>query len=467
MLYNIVLRNVRKRYEYEELVKIFLHEDEYEIYALEQKVQGVFITEKQLEKEIEALDNCLYFSLEGETKEAKNRLKGEIFDCLSEITGIRPPWGSLTGVRPVKLCGMLQNPFKELTSDYRVSPHKAEEICKIYDYQQKMLNKCDERTIGMYIGIPFCPTRCLYCSFTSNQPSGDAVDRYLEALIKEIRYCGKKIKEQKLKVESVYIGGGTPTTLDETQLERLLKTVSESIDTDNLAEYTVEAGRPDTITRGKLAVLHSYGVGRISINPQSMKEDTLNLIGRSHSPEDIRRAFREAVKSGIPVINADLIAGLPEETPEDFRRSLNEVVSLGAENITVHSLSVKKASRLIEKDPDYHFRSRDTVTEMIDIADEILTGRGYVPYYLYRQKHMSGSLENVGYCRDDTLGIYNIRIMDESQSMLACGAGAISKRYYPEENRIERVADVSNYEIYIERIDEMIERKEKDFFNWR
>ena len=162
-----------------------------------------------------------------------------------------------------------------------------------------------------------------------------------------------------------------------------------------------------------------------------------------------------------------MIAGLPEETPEDFRRSLNEVVSLGAENITVHSLSVKKASRLIEKDPDYHFRSRDTVTEMIDIADEILTGRGYVPYYLYRQKHMSGSLENVGYCRDDTLGIYNIRIMDESQSMLACGAGAISKRYYPEENRIERVADVSNYEIYIERIDEMIERKEKDFFNWR
>lgn len=467
MLYNIVLRNVTKRYDYEELVKMFLHNDEYEIHALEQKVQGTYITAEELEKEAEGLENCLYFTLAGDTKEDRNALKKEIYQALSEITGIQPPWGTLTGVRPVKLCGMLDSPYETLTEDYCVSEDKAKEIIDIYNYQQKMLKPADEKTIGIYIGIPFCPTRCLYCSFTSNQPRGNALDEYLGALVKEIRYCGKKVTEQGLNVESIYIGGGTPTTLSEEQLELLLDEISSSFDTENLAEYTVEAGRPDTITEGKLRAIKEHSVGRISINPQSMKDETLVRIGRSHDSKAIEDAFRLADKVQIPVVNADLIAGLPGETGDDFRESLNRIISLGAENITVHSLAVKKASRLIEADPEYHFRSRDTVSEMIKTADEILPSCGYVPYYLYRQKHMSGSLENVGYCKDDTLGLYNIRIMDETQSILAIGAGAISKRYFPEENRIERVANVSNYEIYIERIDEMIQRKEENYFNWR
>lgn len=465
--FNIVLRNVRKRYDYEELIKIFLHDDEFEIYALEQKKQGEFITPEELEAQVADLDNKLEFELKGDTKADKNILKSEIFDVLSEVTGIRPPWGSLTGVRPVKLCGMLDNPLEELTGLYRVSDYKAEEIIDIYNYQQSVLDDSNDKTLGIYIGIPFCPTRCLYCSFTSNQPKGDALDRYLEALIHEIEYCGRKIKEQGLYVESIYIGGGTPTTLDSIQLKRLLTAVEEHIGTTKLKEYTVEAGRPDTIDRDKLQVIRNHGVDRISINPQTMKAETLEIIGRSHSPEDIERAFEDAETIGVPVINADLIAGLQDESPEDFRRSLNKVIEMGANNITVHSLAVKKASRLIESDPDYHFRQRDSVTDMINIASEVLSEAGYRPYYLYRQKHMSGSLENVGYCKDDTYGLYNIRIMDDSQSILAIGAGAMSKRYYSDENRLERVPNVSNYEIYIERIDEMIGRKDKDFFNWR
>lgn len=467
MLYNIVLLNVKKRYDYEELVKVFLHEDEYEIYALEQKVQGQYISAEELEEQTNDLPGKLIFELEEETKTGKNKLKAQIYDKLSEITGIKPPWGALTGVRPVKLCGTLDDPLKELTDTYRVSQSKAEEIIKIYDYQQEKLDLVSDKKIGVYIGIPFCPTRCLYCSFTSNQPKGDAIDRYLTALIKEIEYCGRKMAEQGISIESIYIGGGTPTTLDSLQLDRLLTAVDDNFSFDGIKEYTVEAGRPDTIDMDKLLVIRKHGVDRISINPQTMKQKTLDLIGRSHSPEEIENAFIMAKKAKIPVINADLIAGLPEENTDDFKYSLEKMISLGADNITVHSLAVKKASRLIEKDPNFHYRQRETVTDMIELASEMMEEEGYVPYYLYRQKHMSGSLENVGYCKDDTYGLYNIRIMDETQSILALGAGGMSKRFYPEQNRIERVANISNYELYIERIDEMIDRKDKIFFDWR
>lgn len=467
MLYNIVLLNVKKRYDYEELVKVFLHEDEYEIYALEQKVQGQYISAEELEEQTNDLPGKLIFELEEETKTGKNKLKAQIYDKLSEITGIKPPWGALTGVRPVKLCGTLDDPLKELTDTYRVSQSKAEEIIKIYDYQQEKLDLVSDKKIGVYIGIPFCPTRCLYCSFTSNQPKGDAIDRYLTALIKEIEYCGRKMAEQGISIESIYIGGGTPTTLDSLQLDRLLTAVDDNFSFDGIKEYTVEAGRPDTIDMDKLLVIRKHGVDRISINPQTMKQKTLDLIGRSHSPEEIENAFIMAKKAKIPVINADLIAGLPEENTDDFKYSLEKMISLGADNITVHSLAVKKASRLIEKDPNFHYRQRETVTDMIELASEMMEEEGYVPYYLYRQKHMSGSLENVGYCKDDTYGLYNIRIMDETQSILALGAGGMSKRFYPEQNRIERVANISNYELYIERIDEMIDRKDKNFFDWR
>ena len=345
-----------------------------------------------------------------------------------------------------------------------LSREKADLLIDTYRYQQEVCGKPPHNSIGLYIGIPFCPTRCLYCSFTSNQVPESEILRYLEALKKEIEYVGKRMKETGLWSESIYIGGGTPTTLTAEQLDDLLTTVEDNIDLSNTVEFTVEAGRPDTITFEKLQSIKRHGVQRISINPQSMKERTLELIGRSHQPADIIKAFEKSNRVGIPMVNADIIAGLPEEEPEDFADTLKKILELAPENITVHTLAVKRASRLVEVDKDYHYKQGERVKEMLDISREMLSKAGYRPYYLYRQKHMAGSFENVGYCKEETPCIYNIRIMEEHQTILALGAGGISKMYYPEENRLERVPNVSNYEIYISRLDEMLERKEKNIF---
>ena len=290
-------------------------------------------------------------------------------------------------------------------------------------------------------------------------------DRYLEALNKEIEYCGYKVREKGYKLESFYIGGGTPTTLDELQLNNLLEKINSSFDMSSVIEFTVEAGRPDTITDEKLRIMESYGVTRISINPQTMKQETLDIIGRKHTVEQTAEAFKMAAASDICSINADLIAGLPEESYDDFRDSLDKVISYGADNITLHTLAVKRASRLKEMDEEFNYKDEELREQMLIYASEALRNAGYTPYYLYRQKHTSGNTENIGYCRNDAVSVYNIRIMEEAQSILAMGAGGISKVYFPAENRLERVANVSNYEIYIDRIEEMIHRKEKNF--WR
>jgi len=391
---------------------------------------------------------------------------------------MKNPWGELTGVKPVKLTRELfkGNPyngrqphekdevFRILTEERGLSREKADLIIEIYEYQQQVLKGENYTSCGLYIGIPFCPTRCLYCSFTSNQKPYGEIERYLEALIKEIGYVGKRLKETGMGIETIYIGGGTPTTLDDGQLERLLDAVLHNFDLCKLREFTLEAGRPDTITKEKLSIARTHGVDRISINPQSMKKRTLELIGRSHSPEDILRAFEIADASGIPVVNCDLIAGLPEEDVGDFEKTLETVLGLGPLNITVHTLALKRASRLIEQDTTYHETHSDVVSDMIELSHEMLRGAAYRPYYLYRLKRMAGSLENTGWCKYDTAGIYNIRIMDEQQSILALGAGGMSKVFFPEENRLERVPNVSNYEVYIERLQEMLERKEQGIF---
>ena len=387
-------------------------------------------------------------------------------------------WGDLTGVKPVKLTrelfkgntynGRLPHEKTEvrriLTEERGLSDSKADLLIEIYEYQQKVLKGENYSSCGLYIGIPFCPTRCLYCSFTSNQKPYEEVERYLQALIKEIEYTGRRAKETGLGLETIYIGGGTPTTLDEGQLERLLSAVRKNYDLSQIREFTLEAGRPDTITRGKLEIAKNSGVTRISINPQSMKKRTLELIGRSHDPEDILKAFEIADGSGIPIVNCDLIAGLPEETPEDFRNTLETILGLGPANITVHTLALKRASRLIEQDSDYHETHSGVVSDMIEMSHEMLRKEGYLPYYLYRLKRMAGALENTGWCRPGTEGIYNIRIMDEQQSIMALGAGGMSKVFFPAENRLERVPNVSNYEVYIQRLDEMLDRKEQGIF---
>ncbi|MEG0829007.1 MAG: coproporphyrinogen dehydrogenase HemZ [Anaerovoracaceae bacterium] len=401
----------------------------------------------------------------------KNDLKREIYQTLAEKTGRYPKWGILTGIRPVKLTGELIRQMgsealvcKRLSDYYLVHEEKIKLLIDIYHEQQKSLGTAPENSVGVYIGIPFCPTRCLYCSFTSNQVEAKEISRYLEALHKEINFVGKKMKANGLYPESIYIGGGTPTTLTRDEMSILLDWIIEDFDLSRIREITVEAGRPDTITLEKLQTLREHGVERISINPQSMKEETLKIIGRSHTAAEIEEAFLKAKKVKMPIVNGDLIAGLPGESLEDFRESLTRLIDLEAENITIHNLAVKRSSRLKDIDQNFNYKQADLVEAMIDESREILIRAGYRPYYLYKQKHTSGSTENIGYCKGNTLNIYNIRIMEERQTIVALGAGGITKVYFPLENRLERVPNVSNYEIYIERINEMLQRKQKDLF---
>ena len=393
-----------------------------------------------------------------------NDSKRKAYAFFKNITGRDLDWGILTGVRPGKLYNELKakgaDPEQVLKEQYYVSDEKIALLRRVSECQKTVKRSPDPKAIGLYIGIPFCPTRCQYCSFTSNTITKPAATAYLEALFKEMDAVRTIMDRSGRTAESIYIGGGTPTSLDEEDLRAFLMKVRELFATENTVEFTVEGGRPETITESKLAIIREAGADRISINPQSMKQHTLDLIGRRHSPQQIREAFALADEAGIGVVNADLITGLPEETPEDFRESLSEVIALGPENITVHTLAVKRASRMIEEDPGVALRQADNVRQMFEDADRMLTEAGFEPYYLYRQKHMAGNFENVGWCRPGSASLYNIRIMEEDQTIVAMGAGAISKVYFPAENRLERVPNVSNYEIYIERIDEMIARKE-------
>ncbi len=393
-----------------------------------------------------------------------NDSKRKAYAFFRKITGKDLDWGILTGVRPGKLYNELkargEDPGTVLKETYYVSDEKIALLRRVSESQQTVKRSPDPKAIGLYVGIPFCPTRCQYCSFTSNPYQRDASDAYLAALLREMEAVRKLMDRQGQTAESIYVGGGTPTSLEVDQLRLFLNRVRDLFVTDSTVEFTVEGGRPETITAEKLTVIQEAGAGRISINPQSMKQRTLDLIGRKHSPQQIREAFALAQQAGIGIVNADLITGLPEETPEDFRDSLSEVIALGPENVTVHTLAVKKASRMIEEDPRIALRQADNVRQMLQDADRMLTEAGFEPYYMYRQKHMAGNFENVGWCRPGTASLYNIRIMEEDQTIVAMGAGAISKVYFPAENRLERVPNVSNYQIYIERIDEMIARKE-------
>lgn len=459
-MYKILLKNIDKKYEYVELIKVFLTPDQFEVF-----------TEREFVGSGSDVSSDTLIAVNEEGSDDRNEIKRQIFRLLFQLTGQRPPWGILTGVRPVKLTGELYRKLGSrekvqqcLKTEYLVSDEKIQLLLETYEYQQMVLGPPPENGVGLYIGIPFCPTRCLYCSFPSNQKGPDEIAKYLDALFTEIRYCGLRMRETGLWPESVYIGGGTPTTLSPDQLDRLLTEVETHIDLTCTKEFTVEAGRPDTITEEKLKVLKQHGIARISINPQSMKKRTLELIGRSHEPEDILDAFQKSDCAGISMINADIIAGLPEETPEDYSDTLETILRLSPENITVHTLAVKRASRLMNQDPDYHYRQGRIVSEMLEMGSRMLKEAGYRPYYLYRQKHMAGSFENVGYCKGDTPCIYNIRIMEEQQTVIALGAGGISKVYFPAENRLERVPNVTNYEVYIDRIVEMLERKEENLF---
>ena len=408
-------------------------------------------------------------------KETKNRLKQHLYDMLARYSGKELPWGTLTGIRPTKIPMKLLEEGKSreeiehyMKDTYFASDEKIDLSIDIAERELKLLQKIDyENGYSLYIGIPFCPTTCLYCSFTSYPLSmwRSQVDAYLDALEKEIQFVSVKFYHKKLN--SIYIGGGTPTTLEPHQLDRLIRKIRCSFDLSHCVEFTVEAGRPDSITREKLEVLHKWGIDRISINPQTMKDETLKLIGRHHTVEQTIESYKMAREVGFDNINMDLILGLPGETLEDVRNTMEQIKVLNPDNLTVHSLALKRAARLnICKDEYKDFEMVNT-QEHMDLVYSYCKELGLRPYYLYRQKSMAGNLENVGYAKSGKAGVYNILIMEEKQTIMALGAGATTKFVFkPEEDseldmRMERVENVKDVKNYLERVDEMIERKIK------
>lgn len=408
-----------------------------------------------------------------EKKHIKAELKRQIYKVMASVTGRTLPWGALTGIRPTKLAmGMLEeNPEVTdaeirafLKDNYFVSEEKIALAIDIARREKELLRQIDYRDgYSLYIGIPFCPTTCLYCSFTSYPIGsyGKKADAYVDAVLKEMDYAAEKFKDKKLN--SVYFGGGTPTTLTPEQLDKLLGAVKEKFDFTYNQEFTVEAGRPDSITAEKLEVLKKHGVTRISINPQTMNQETLDIIGRYHTVEEVKESFALARSLGFDNINMDFIVGLPGETIEDIRHSMEEACKLNPDSITVHSLAIKRAARLNLMKDQYEEMTMENNQEIMKMCSEYAEKLHMHPYYMYRQKNIAGNMENVGYARDGKAGIYNILIMEEKQTILALGAGAITKCVLHDENRIERVENVKNVDQYIERIDEMIERKKKFF----
>lgn len=400
--------------------------------------------------------------------EVKNRLKKLIYVALSEYTGKQLPWGTLTGIRPTKIpMTMLLEGRKEeeilsyMKDTYLVSEEKAGLSLEIAEREKELLSTIHYQDgYSLYIGIPFCPTTCLYCSFTSFPIVSwkKRVSEYLEAVEKEITFTAEIYKDKVL--DTVYIGGGTPTTLSAEELERLLSFLRKTLDFSQVKEFTVEAGRADSITADKLEVLIKYGVTRISVNPQTMKEETLRLIGRQHTVEQVKEAFYLAREKGFANINMDLILGLPGEDEEDVKRTIEEVKKLNPDSLTVHSLAIKRASRLNQWIEENGIEALHNTDETMKIAENGAREMGMVPYYLYRQKNMSGNFENVGYAREGRFGIYNILIMEEVQTIIALGAGTVTKRVYGN-GRIERCDNVKDVGLYIEKIDEMIDRKRK------
>ena len=373
-------------------------------------------------------------------------LKLSFFKAARDITGVTPSWGALTGIRPGKLArALLEQGRTETQTDrilrdtYFVSPERRRLAIETAQAGLKAKRDLRPNEISLYVGIPFCPTRCAYCSFVSAsvEKSFGLMEPYLAALEAEITAAGRMVAETGLSVKSFYMGGGTPTTLSAAQLDRLLTHLARSFDLSGCAEYCIEAGRPDTITREKLQVLLDHGADRISVNPQSMEDAVLRAIGRRHTAADIEATMALAASMGFPHVNMDLIAGLPADTPAGFRRTLDKCLTFGADNITVHTLSLKKGSRiLLEGLP---IPSAQDVSAMLDYANTALRAAHFTPYYLYRQKYMSGSFENVGWCISGAEGLYNIYIMEELHSILSLGAGGSTKMVDPVRDRIERV----------------------------
>ncbi len=484
-MFVVELNKANYEYDVHSIVKAFFSEEQVSVLTPETKEEKrltmqenvkirVKISEKNADIYIcdKMRDNSQTFCWEYSEQEGnfKNGFKRFLYRTLCKVTGKTLPWGNLTGIRPTKLAyGMLQDgkSEEEILSFYEqehyVSGEKAQLSIDIAKCERELLKDIHyEGGYSLYIGIPFCPTTCLYCSFTSYPIAAyrKVVEDYIDCVIKEMEYVSKRYAHKVL--DSVYIGGGTPTTLEAEQLDRLICRLKELFDFSTVKEFTVEAGRADSITEEKLKVLYRHKVSRISVNPQTMKQETLDIIGRKATVEQVLYAYELARKVGFTNINMDLILGLPGELEEDVQNTIDRVVELNPDSLTVHSLAIKRASKLSQWITEHGISALHNTDETMRIAAEGAKKLGMVPYYLYRQKNMSGNFENVGYARPGKLGLYNILIMEEKQTIVALGAGSITKIVLPN-GRIERCDNVKDVALYIEKIDEMIERKEALF----
>ena len=456
------------------LFEPYIHQD----YTLESIYEeGLAIAKLSLEGELVEEEKMSIPLEEDSTKYNKQKklmLKATAYKTLASVSQKRMPWGILTGIRPTKIVHDYLNQGESLQAIkhrlehiYQISKDKVELMTQVAEAENCILNENKEGEVNIYIGIPFCPTRCVYCSFTaySIEAKKQQVEAYLEALFKEISFIAKA--QEGHPIRSLYIGGGTPTSLNADQFERLLAHIKSVFDLGTIKEYTVEAGRPDTIDREKLEAMKAMGVGRISINPQSMNQKTLDKIGRHHSVEAIQDVFQIAREVGHTNINMDIILGLPGETVEDVKYTLSELKKLSPENITVHTMAIKRGSKLKEVQDTYQLAEVDKIYAMLKQCEVVCAEIGLEPYYMYRQKNMLGNFENVGYTKKGYACIYNVEIMEEQQSIIAAGAGAVTKMVYQHAERIERIPNVKSLEDYITRIDEMIARKQEGFTKFR
>lgn len=389
-----------------------------------------------------------------------------IYHILCKKTGITPPWGLMTGIRPVKKVteliekGLSKDEIqKKLTEHFELSQKKFNLAYETAVNQLPILESIDKSAVSLYVSIPFCPTRCSYCSFVSHSMDSaiKLIPQYIDALCREIEILGKIVKETDTKIDTIYFGGGTPTSISADDIQKIMQTVENNFDIDKVREYSFEAGRPDTITEEKLRVIKSFGASRISVNPQTLNDDVLRVIGRKHSGKDAVKAFELARKIGFDNINTDLIAGLPTESAESFRNTLDRITELAPESITVHTLTVKRSADLFETGCK---NMSNPASEMVDYSIKKLMSLGYLPYYMYRQKNTVDNLENVGYAKKGYESQYNIFIMDETQTILGAGCAASTKLVYPD-GKINRIHNYKFPYEYINRFEQLMQKKKE------
>ena len=401
-----------------------------------------------------------------EKKIQEHELCRLLFHILSDMTGIVPPWGLMTGIRPVKkVVELIQQGkskdeiYSRLSGYYELSPSKLDIAYATAENQLPILERIDSSAVSLYISIPFCPTRCSYCSFVSHSMASaiKLMPEYIAALCRELEITGELVKRTGTRIDTIYIGGGTPTSISAEDLRTVMECIQRSFDLDSIREYSVEAGRPDTITEEKLRVIKDFGAQRISVNPQTLNDDVLKVIGRKHSGEDFIRAYECARRIGFKNINTDLIAGLPTESFESFRHTLDSIIDLDPESITVPTLTIKRSAELFANGGDY---SSNPAAEMVDYSITKLMRNGYLPYYMYRQKNTVDNLENIGYAKPGFESFYNIFIMDETQTILGAGCAASTKLVYPD-GLINRIHNYKYPYEYISRFDQLMEKKEE------